>query len=662
MRGWLPGLALLLGATDVRAEVAPGATTSLQALFNQASQDAGDGKCAAALPVFAQLAEDRRVRAGSIPAGAIAVRRGSCLVATGSRDEGERSIRAGLPILEKADRGFDAEVVQAYLVLGELAEARWSHDEAVTAYTAALARRTGADRIQALMLRAKVRAFDAGPEALADVDEALALLAAMPKPDRMTQASFRTMRGRILMNRGANREALAELKQALDLSGGLTNRISLNQVAIRGDLAQAEMLNGNKDQARLYLAYTGAGRIEESPFLGGDVMEPPPCGAQTGLSPGDAAIVEFSIGDAGDVQAARTVYSRGNYEVAAAFARAVAQWHWRPEKLARVPAFYRVLSRIELRCSVAGGARPEVVAPIVERFDRWAEGQLHGEANLPGVGARLARLDAIAADGIAAGKPLRAIAALGTRGLSDPQPEGQLASLDRALALGPSAGLPAEIGNALTVLRGKAKRAVDRGNRVLESRSVVQDMLALASSSGIAADPLAQATVRLMAVPVVPPAAERELANATLAAVADDSRLAEHHPLRQLAMLQLANIAADARQFDRAQDWFRRTGLSEQQCALIGPQPAMRATGAGGEDYPAEALRMGFEGWVRLEYDISADGRAVASRPIVAYPPIVFAEAANGMARGFRFTTSYRPAGGEACSANQSTINFRLNR
>ena len=86
----------------------------------------------------------------------------------------------------------------------------------------------------------------------------------------------------------------------------------------------------------------------------------------------------------------------------------------------------------------------------------------------------------------------------------------------------------------------------------------------------------------------------------------------------------------------------------------------MRSTGAGGDDYPMEALMMGFEGWVRLELDITADGKAAGVRPIIAYPPLVFVEAATGMSKGFRYEYSYRPYSSVACSAKQETITFKI--
>lgn len=69
---------------------------------------------------------------------------------------------------------------------------------------------------------------------------------------------------------------------------------------------------------------------------------------------------------------------------------------------------------------------------------------------------------------------------------------------------------------------------------------------------------------------------------------------------------------------------------------------------------------MGFEGWVRTAFDIAPDGRTVAPRVVIAYPPFVFDEAANGIARGTRYTSTFRPEGALACSGEQQSVRFLL--
>jgi hypothetical protein len=139
-----------------------------------------------------------------------------------------------------------------------------------------------------------------------------------------------------------------------------------------------------------------------------------------------------------------------------------------------------------------------------------------------------------------------------------------------------------------------------------------------------------------------------------------DAALPDGHPLKVNALLTRASRAAADKQIDQAQRYFERTGLTEQQCALIGVSPALRSVGDLNSAYPMAAMQMGFEGWVRLEFDVNADGSAIQPRPVVAYPPIVFNDAAQGMARNFRYQASYRPSNGEACTGQQQLVTFRL--
>lgn len=79
-------------------------------------------------------------------------------------------------------------------------------------------------------------------------------------------------------------------------------------------------------------------------------------------------------------------------------------------------------------------------------------------------------------------------------------------------------------------------------------------------------------------------------------------------------------------------------------------------------DFPQEAQRLGFEGWVRTSFDITPDGRTIAPRAVVAYPPFIFDDAANGIIRGARFSSTFRPDGALACSGQQQSVLFLLPR
>jgi hypothetical protein len=67
---------------------------------------------------------------------------------------------------------------------------------------------------------------------------------------------------------------------------------------------------------------------------------------------------------------------------------------------------------------------------------------------------------------------------------------------------------------------------------------------------------------------------------------------------------------------------------------------------------------MGFEGWVLTEYDIMTDGKTTNVRPTIAYPPLIFVDAAAGIAKGLQYDVSFRPGSSMACSANRRATSF----
>lgn len=630
---------------------------SLQQAFDAASADAEAGKCEAAITAFEQLQRNPKVKPGSIPAAAIFVRKGQCLIKVGRQNEGEAAILSGLPALQKAGGTFDGDVVASQMTLGDLAMSRWDYPGASRAYQKALTLLPSNQRLIVLAKLAKATSFDGGAVPLSYSSEAINLLSGVAKPDKDSLAALHTIHARTLLNQGNAQDAYKELKQALELSGGLTSRTTLNEVGLRSDLAMAAMQVGRKDDARLYLAYTGAGRLEKSPFASAVSMDPPLCGEETGLRPEDVAVVEFSIADNGSVSAAQTVYSRGGPSVAAAFSKAASEWYWRSEDVSTIPLFYRLATRIEVRCSNVMGGGPGIFSPLDQRFSQWAARLVPALEHSSGNPADLAPIIRSYADDRAKnGDFVAQFAALSWLAVGDPvAPAERIATADLALALTAKATIPVEAIAWLRIARLRAMVATSQNRRA--DRGAV---LALAADPAIAGDALAVDTLRLVAGSAGSRARPGDSAAASelLMAAAQDGRLPERHPLRQLAWLRLADIAAAAGDRPKAQSYFTNTGLTEQQCAALSVAPTMRKTGVTGADYPMDALRMGFEGWVRLEFDINADGRTANARPIVSYPPLIFTDTATSMARDLRYDTSYRPGDGVACSANRDTIRF----
>lgn len=650
------GLMLFLAAATAAAPAVaavPGPGATLQEKFDAASKLENSGECAQAVPLFETLEREPHLKPGSFAASAVAVRKGICLVHLARRDEGERAIASGLPALIAAGADFATDVSNARSALGDVRLALSDRVGAAAYYRMALESRTGIARLDPLVRLSRATAFDGNAEALAPAREALAILAASPEVNKKNGIAYRTLYARTLLNQGKAEDAYKELKQALALSGGLTQRTSIDEVSLRGDLAMAAMLTGRKDDARLYLAYTGAGRIGDKSFVRAESMDPPLCGDETGLRPEDVAVVEFGISDDGTVAYAQTVYSRGGPQVAAAFEQAVHDWYWRAEKAAAIPSFYRIATRVEVRCSNRLGKAPGLWAPVDSRFSEWAESVLPAETIAADRSTKLAALHRLGEDESGATSPSVRVAAMGMILLADRYAPASLA--ETAVRIAMQARLPDETMTWLRIQQVTLKDAENRQGAKGRSRSLAT----LAAEPAIAADALAADTLLLEAAGARTTRRDPQ-ADIWATQVAQDARLPENHPLRQLGWLTLANRAAASGYMEQAQSFYARTGLTDEQCALLSLPPTLRRTNVMSGDYPMSAMQMGFEGWVNLEYDINANGSTGNVRPLVAYPPLIFGDAATAIGKDVKYDMSYRPGGATACSANTNTVNFLM--
>ncbi|MEI6642590.1 MAG: energy transducer TonB [Novosphingobium sp.] len=696
----LAGAAVIMpGCAFAAEDAAPAAAPSLQEQFSAASKAAAEGHCDTAIPLFEALEADKRVKPGSLPAAAISVRHGICLLAGDEALRGEAMIAAGLPTLEAAGPGFADEVADSSLRLGLLAFSRLDHDAAVRWLKAAARSDDLRLRQSARMRLAQTLQFDGDGAALTVLDAALAEVPeksadkTAEKGDKQTRANFLAVRARVLMNLGRIKEAEADLKRAVDLSGGLTLTVSLTDVALRSDMAQVMLLAKRRDEARRYLAYTGAGRIEDSPFNRASYMGVPGCTGEPGLRPEDSAVVEFTIGSDGRVVAAQTVYSQGDYNAASAFARAVQDWFWEPSLIADVPGFYRNLVRVELHCSTVSGDAPGLFSPLWGRLITWAQPLAGaGEAEVSGADVRMETDSPLAAsanaEAMAAQSARFKAQAAAKLAAGDSRAAGAATVLAVALARTDNATRHAEVDRAATLVAGSDPAKLDPATRAALAAIKVWAAMFTANEAAripagrssistetvqkrreavllpalkdpvIAADPLARNTLRVHLARKGPGGAQATNEMALLGAVVTDSELDDSNPVRQVALLRLANIAAKQKRFADAQALFARTGLSEQQCALLGDIPRLKSDGVSGASYPNAALEMGFEGWTQVEYDIAADGRTANQRSLIAYPPFVFGDAARDIISRARYDPSFRPSGSVACTGSSNTVRF----
>lgn len=645
-------LALLLAGQT--AQQTPLTAPTIQQLFDQATKSAAEGECDEAIRIFEDLEAKPQVMRGPMVRAAINVRKGSCLIEMGQLEEGEAAVRRGLPLLATKGEEFALEVRESHYALGRLSTQRFDYAAAAAEYRQALEGAAGRERLGPLLGLSQVLAFDEDGEALRYATEARTLVLADATFSKRDIATVQAQYARVLLNQGRQKEAYAELKDSLRKQGGLDLKVDVFDLATRSDLAIAASLNKDDESARKYLAYTGAGRFSDSPFQRAASMDAPLCGGATGLAPDDFAIVEFSLADDGHVLRATPIYATGGRAAAIAFARSVANWSWQPEAVKAIPPLFRYMTRIELRCTMVG-ERPPLTTPLAEAWSDWMEGLGKPEPawkSEPDAKAALLQRAALAKTRAENDRPgqLAALQALGTNNVLGEAERRML--LDEAVVLADALRAPPAVRTYLAIDRSGA-----RSDNPREHRDALRALLA---QPDIAGDPLAAAALRLLiAAPAYrlgPPTDAESLLNAVTTAPG----LPAGHPLKVAALLQQANQVASKGDLEGARRLFEQTGLTTEQCAFLGLKPAMRRTGTSSADYPMDAVRMGFEGWVRTEFDVATDGSTIRPRVITAYPPFVFDEAGGKMSNGFRYTASYRPKGSVACTGQQAAVKFLL--
>jgi hypothetical protein len=647
-------LMLALSAADQKPAAPPPAQT-VQQQFDAATEAAADRRCAEAMPLFAALEQRPAIQRNRVASAAIAVRRAQCLPLGAFTPDVEKTMRDGIAVLAQKPQDFAVDIRSGHLTLGNAAESRFDVAGAAAEYRLALEGASAMERVTPLLALSRVLMFDGDGEAVRYAAEANTIAAKTAGSDRKDLAQVQTQYARALLNAGHTREAYDLLRDSLAKQGGLTTKVGVADIATRSDLAIAAWLSKDKDQARRYLAYTGAGRTPDSPFASAASMEAPSCGTESGLAPDDIAIVQFSIDDDGHVSGVTPIYVPAGRKAAMAFAAAVRDWSWRPEAIKKMPLLFRYTTRVEIRCTRAA-ERPSVLAPLEQAFEGWLD--LHGAAAptwldrgdaaaLPLQRAALARATS------ASDRPgmLRALVAMAKSSVVDrPTSSAYMAT---AVEIAATSDMPQAVRTYLRLL-DLSLRSSGPG----AYRAAVRPMLAEPATM---ADPLGAASLRLFLAAPGYRVRRPSDADALLDGVIDAPGLPARHPLKVSAMMQRANLLAEHGDVAGARAMFERTGLTEEQCALIQPSPAMRASGASSSDYPMAAIQMGFEGWVQTEFDIAPNGTTIKPRALVSYPPFVFDEAGEGIAKGMRYTSSYRPDGNLACAANKEGIKFLMN-
>ncbi|MBV9900559.1 MAG: energy transducer TonB [Alphaproteobacteria bacterium] len=620
-----------------------------QQQFDAASSALAGENWAEALRLFQALeARTRDPRTLAI----VRVREAGALVGLGRLDEAMALLRTSLPLLPEADASLDEDRFTGLLTLGGIAERALDYDEALRQYRlAAAVRLPELDKLPARRGLVQTLLFSDPEAALREADAALSVVTQNAGNSQL-EGAIQTLKGRALLNLGRYGEARAALDRSMRLLGGLTMRVDLADLVARSDLALAALLAGAPDDAKRYLAYTGAGHLEGVLQLSA-LADPPPCGGE--LLPSDVAVIQAAVADDGRVVSAMPIYASRRGGSALAFARAVSDWRLRPDSVARIPTLFRTVARFEVRCTQA------------PRMDSYAEGTNAIRRRMaerdPAWAAQLARL----------------------LHLSVPQLRAQLAAA--ASAADPRTQLPPLVSFALDEAaplperRDAARRALGLAGALADSGPLVASLALDSAYLGFAEPDTARSSGRapdyeaLLALPEVAasPRAALEIrlararhefhdnhdehALAEAMAVRDAAGAGADDPIRRQAVELV--VAVRAAQGD--------AGGARAAAALVPHAPVCnsltrrRRISVGYSDYPNEALRWGFEGWATGEVTIDANGDPQTVRIIAAYPAFVFSDAVARIVRSSRFDPIPAPQGG-ACPGPSQTIRFILPR
>jgi hypothetical protein len=624
---------------------------SVQQEFEAAVALDAKGDKAAALAAWERL--EARTKPGSRSRGLVLVRKSTALFKLDRSDESVQAARAGLALLPADDASLAEDRWRALLQIGSVAASAIDYGSADEAFLAAeKVAPSAATKVSALLAFVETAVFVdpvAAAAALARID---ALIVTQPF-DKVAKALVARRHALLLLNRGDFAGARTYAVEAVKHLGGLTSQTDIQDVAARSDAAIASLLAGNSDDARRYMAMTGAGRLSKGSFDPAVQMTAPDCGGEAGLKPEDMAVIEFSIANDGTVFGVMPIYAAGGGAVAMEFARAARDWSWTPEQVKDLPQFFRVNARVEMRCSTSF-ERPSIAKLLDGDTRGWMASKgldvppetRGGDAAAVG-GQRAALAAAEAKAGPTALAVLPALFALAGNDVVGREESHVLFGRGRAIA--EANGAPAMV--RLTFdMRERLSASTDnwRGGTY---RRVMTPLLTI-----YAADPSARAAVRLLLADNERRASS-ERSRALLTEVADDSALPANDPMRVGALIRLASAEESSGNKAAARASFDKSGLAANQCATLDKPPHLVAAGG---TFPQEALMWRFEGWTQTQFDVAADGRVLNERAVLSYPPFVFTKAGNATLATARFSKTFRPDGGVGCGGLTQRVKFLL--
>lgn len=638
----------------VAAAESPAIPPTAQRVYDQAIADFDKGDWTAAIKGFASVARPADGGPMSHSQGIIHVQLARAYAAHRETDKAMSEATLALNGLTAED---DTPRAVVWLAIGDAYRLDLAMPKATVAYERSLEAARKATS-PAMVTRAQIGLaicnMTIAPEKAAALLDSVLAAPETASATPIWQAQLNDLRGRASLNLGQPRDARPFLDKAIKLSGGVGGtKVSLAQISIRGDAAIGAVLGNHTEDAVKYLAYTGAGHLASEEWNSG-LGDPPVCSESSGISSTDMAVVEFSIGDDGRVIDATPIYASRPGTVGLSFAQSVSRWRWNPERIAALPSFWRKSVRIEMRC--LSRPNPEALAePFLKQTIAWlSQLPITLEDLAPLKDGYIGRDDPRLEHDNAA-----AIPALLTRlGIELDQKRAD------ALALRLSAAL--DNVNAPAVVRAVAMNR-KRAAPSFRSWSAEQVRVKAANLATLErTDPQSTATAWLTLEYAIALESNGRFGDARpvlehVIAFRPDI-LGEHDPVRDVAVLHLAALQRRAGDAAGADSQVNAAGLTRAQCMLFDVRPVATVASVSGDDFPTDARRWGFDGFVREAFDINAAGHVENVRAIISYPPFIFRSSADRAVARFRFLAPVVDGGSAGCDGHAQNFNYRFAR
>jgi len=642
-------LAALAATFATAAAAQTSAPTSLQATYNaaQAALDKGDWSSAAT--GFAQVlaGASKEDRSTAI----IRIRLADALMNLQRFDEAQAQAERGVTEMRAQATGPDAELAAGYEALGDIKRLNFDYDGAIAAYQHVETFAAPDDKgivdlanvgiIQAAMVTHPDLAVSTAAGMIDDP--------AFGARSADLRSQIYALRARAALNLGDAKAARKFIDEAINLSGSLAaSTISLSQEEVRSDAALVYAKLKDLDETHRFLAYSGAGNQPGQDWFGSAQIESPVCGPE--INADDTAVVEFSIADDGKTAGAAPVYASRPGPMGVEFARAVREWHWSPQAVAASPPFWRAAIRIQMRCA----SRPPPLAlsrPFVEATNDWLRGN--------GVSEEVVGSPPRAANAAPRSPVATAIAVLFRKVARDHDDKALAADAAELDALLVQTGAPIE---ARAFAAEMAARGAGYTMHGWTTERVRRLDAALPKFDQAPGGRRAAAWLRVEMATSLEADGQFAAAKAPLATVVDlpASQLGPNDPIRSVAVLHLALVETKLGDPAAAKALQRESGLTQAGCNLLDIRPIPVSEQVDDSKFPEEANRWGFDGWVRVGYDIGANGGVQDARALMSYPPFIFDDAASNIISRFRYLPPN--LGGEPLSCSGETKLVKFNR